>query len=123
MKYKHIDAMLHNFGHSFTSLMNCVDGQYITDILPELARHSAKHEIDIDFSNGQISPPGEYPAVLHESISCWKDWLPRHIANHRLEPERLSEIHLRYRLVKMGHEIIVTAIDDRGKEHEVFVHA
>lgn len=123
MKYKHIDAMLHNFGHSFVSLMNYVDDQYILDVLPELARHSPGYEIDINFANGQVSPPGEYPAVLHKSISYWKDWLPKHIANHRLESERLSEIHVRYRLVKMRHEIIVSTTDDRGKEHKVFVHA
>ena len=40
MKYKHIDAVLHNFGHSFVSLMNYVDDEYILDVLPELARHS-----------------------------------------------------------------------------------
>lgn len=123
MKYKHIDAMLHNFGHSFVSLMNYVDDQYILDVLPELASRSPGYEIDINFANGNVSPPGEYPAVLHKSISYWKDWLPKHIANHRLEPERLSEIHVRYRLVKMGHEIIVSTSDNRGKEHKVFVHA
>ena len=123
MKYKHIDAMLHNFGHSFVSLMNYVDDQYVLDVLPELARNAPGYEIDINFSNGQVSPPGEYPALFHKSISYWKDWLPGHIANHGLDPERLSEIHVRYRLVKMGHEIIVSAIDDRNKEHKVFVHA
>lgn len=123
MKYKNIYAMLHNFGHSFVSLMNYVDDQYILNVLSELARHSPGCEIDINFSNGQVSPPGEYPEVLHKSISCWTDWLPKHIASHRLELGRLSEIHVRYRLVKMGYEIIVSTTDDRGKEHKVFVHA
>ncbi len=123
MKYKHINTMLHNFGHSFVSLMNYVDEQYILDVLPELARHSPSYEISINFSNGQVSPPGEYPAVLHKSISYWRDWLPKHVAHHQLEFERLSEIRVRYRLVKMGHEIIVSTTDDRGQEHKVFVHA
>lgn len=47
----------------------------------------------------------------------------KHIANHRLEPDRLSEVQVCYRLVKVGHEIIVPTTDDRGKEHKVFVHA
>lgn len=102
--------------------MNYVDDQYIIDLLPELAYQSPGYEIDINFGNGQISPTGDYPAVLHKSISYWKDWLPKHIANHRLEAQCLLEIHVRYRLVKMGHEIIVTTTDDRGKEHKVFVH-
>jgi len=101
--------------------MNYVDDRYILDVLPELARHSPGHEIDINFANGHVSPSGEYPAVLHKSISYWKDWLPKHIANHRLEPERLSEIRMRYRLIKKGCEIIVSTTDDRGKEHKLFV--
>ncbi|MEW9900967.1 hypothetical protein ABWL39_20295 [Chitinivorax sp. PXF-14] len=123
MKYKHIDAMLHNFGHSFVSLMNYVDDQYILDVLPELALHFPSYEIDINFANGQVSPAGEYPEVLLKSIAYWKDWLPKHITNQRLEAERLSDIRVRYRLTKMGHEIIVSTTDDRGKEHKVFVRA
>ena len=123
MKYKHIDAMLHNFAHSFVSLMNYVDDRYICDVLDELARHAPGHEIDINFANGQVSPAGEYPAVLHKSIAYWRDWLPKHIAKHQLEAGRLLDIHVRYRLVKLGHEIIVSATDDRGKEHKVFVHS
>ena len=66
-----------------------------------------------------VSSPSITRALSHN----WKDWLPKHIANHKLEPTRLSEIHVRYRLVKTGHEIIVSTTDDRGKEHKVFVHA
>lgn len=122
MKYKHIDGMLHNFGHSFVSLMNYIEGEYIVDVLPKLARHAPGYEIDINFGNGQVSPVGEYPEVLHKSILYWQNWLPHHIANHQLEPNRLSDIHVRYRLVKIGKEIIVSTTDDLGKEHKVFVH-
>jgi len=31
MKYKNIYSAIHNFGHSFTSLMNYVDGDYVID--------------------------------------------------------------------------------------------
>jgi len=123
MKYKHIDAMLHNFGHSFVSLMNYVDDEYILDVLPRLARKVAGHEIDINFANGEISPSGEYPVTFHKSVSYWREWLPKHMNHHRIEAQRLSDVHIRYRLVKMGHEIIVSVTDDRGKEHKVFVHA
>ncbi len=123
MKYKHIDAMLHNFGHSFVSLMNYVDDEYIIDILSELARQAPEHELDINFNNGQVLPPSNYPAKLHKSIVYWKEWLPKHMENHRVTLSALSEVHLRYRLVKDGQEVIVSARDDRGKDHKVFVHA
>ena len=40
MKYKHIDSVLRNFGHSFASLMNYVDDVYICDLLDAAARDS-----------------------------------------------------------------------------------
>jgi len=123
MKYKHIDAMLHNFGHSFFSMMNYVDDQYIIDVLPELARESENHEIDINFSSGQIIPKANYPEVLFKSMAYWNEWLPKHIANHGLEMERISNINFHFRLLQINYEIIVSATDDRGKEHKVFVNA
>ena len=103
--------------------MNYVEDEYIVDILPQLARNAPGYEIDINFANGQISPAGEYPPKFHKSISYWQDWLPKHMTKHKIDAARLSEIHLRYRLVKIGHEVIVSDTDDRGKEHKVFVHA
>lgn len=68
MKYKHINAMLHNFGHSFVSSMNYVDDEYIIDVLTELAFQVSGHELEINFSTGHISPFGEYPVRLYKSI-------------------------------------------------------
>jgi hypothetical protein len=115
MKYKHIDAMLHNFGHSFVSLMNYVDDQYVIDILEDLVRHSSGHEVEINFSSGRVLPPSEYPEAFDKSIFYAADWLPKHIANHGLDPGCLSEVRLRYRLTSEGREVIVSATDDRGK--------
>jgi hypothetical protein len=104
-------------------MMNYVDDQYIIDVLPELARESENHEIDINFSNGQISPKANYPEVLFKSIAYWNEWLPKHIANHGLEMKRISNINFSFRLLKINYEITVSATDDRGKEHKVFVNA
>jgi hypothetical protein len=122
MKYKHINAMLHNFGHSFISLMNYVDDEYIIDVLAELAFQIPEHELEINFSTGQILPAGEYPIKLYKSIAYWKEWLPKHMEHHRITPSALSEVHLRFRLVRVGREVIVTTSDDRGKNYKVFVH-
>ena len=122
MKYKHIDAMLHNFGHSFISLMNYVDDEYIIDVLAELTFQIPEHELEINFSTGQILPAGEYPIKLYKSIAYWKEWLPKHMKQHRITPSALSEVHPRFRLVRIGREVIVTTSDDRGKNYKVFVH-
>jgi len=123
MKYKLIDSMLHNFGHSFVSLMNYVDGEYICDLLESLARQSPGHEVQIDFLEGTISTQGEsIPERLSKSIRYWKDWLPKHMENHRVDGSCLRDVRFRYRLTREGREVIVEALDDRGKQHKVFVH-
>lgn len=60
MNCKHIDVMLHR--HSFVIHMNYVNDEDIIDVLPELASHVPEHTLDINFSNYQISPSGDYPA-------------------------------------------------------------
>ena len=60
MKYKRIYSAIHNFGHSFTSLMNYVDGDYVIDELVKI--HSQGYDIKIDWltrrirANEQASP-------------------------------------------------------------------
>lgn len=46
MKYKHIYSAIHNFGHSFTSLMNYVDDDYVIDELDKI--HAEGHDIEVD---------------------------------------------------------------------------
>jgi len=46
MKYKHVNAAIRNFGHSFTSLMNYVDGDYVMDELAKI--HSKGCDIEVD---------------------------------------------------------------------------
>jgi len=122
MKYKEIDAMLHNFGHSFVSLMNYVDDQYIADLLRSLAMSAANKEVSINFNDGSVLPELACPPELAKSISYWQAWLPKHMSNHRIDPQALSSVLLRYRLTNVGPEVIVESTDDRGKHHKIFVH-
>jgi len=56
MKYKHIPSALHNFGHSFVSLNNYVDGECITDVLRQTINATGEHEVRIDFGTGAVVP-------------------------------------------------------------------
>ena len=123
MKYKNIDAMLHNFGHSFVSLMNYVDGEYIIDELNAFAKLAPGYEICIDFSSGMVSPSVTHPERLRKSIGYWMDWLPKHMKSHNIDPSKLGPVTLRFRLTSFGIEIVAAATDDRGIHHEKFVRA
>ena len=121
MKYKNIDAMLHNFCHSFISLMNYVDNEYIVDDLDRLARLIPGHEIRIDFSSCQINPAFDYPERVHKSIQHWRDWLPKHLENHGIQPLSIGPVIIRFRLTRQGQEVIAETTDDRGICHKQFV--
>ena len=77
MKYKHIDSVLHNFGHSFVSPMNFVDDVFICDLLDAAARDSGRSEAQINFS-GEVAdrPEGSAPA-LKTSFEFSKVRLPK----------------------------------------------
>jgi hypothetical protein len=121
MKYKHIDSALHNFGHSFVSLMNYVDEKYICDLLDAAARDSVGSEVRINFSGEVADLPECSEPQLAKSFEYWKTWLPELLERQNVTPSSLSSIVLRYRLTRMGREILMEAVDDRGKHHKVLV--
>jgi hypothetical protein len=120
MKYKNIDSALHNFGQSFVSLANYLDGDYVVDDVYEAVRHPP-HELKINFSTGSAEPAGVCsPRVVH-SIALYRKELPEHLQKHGLEPSILKDVTLIHRLTRLGHETVMKAVDDRAKEHSVSV--
>jgi hypothetical protein len=128
MKYKNINSMLHNFGRSFCSLINYVDGEYMVDVVPKvLAR--IPDRLEINFPSGQIVPRVEIPDGLKKSIIFRSEWLPRHIQAHRIDYDKISEIKMEFRRSSAlsrtsiyGFECDVCCLDDRGKHHRVRVN-
>lgn len=121
VKYKHIDSALHNFGHSFVSLMNYVDDLYVCDLMQAMAWDLPENELRIDFSVGSSSLPPASPPQLHKSVDYWQAWLPKLLESQKVSPASLGSVVLRYRLTRKGPEVIVEATDDRGAAHKVFV--
>ena len=123
MKYRHLPSALHNFGHSFVSLMNYVDDRYVVDVLEEIARDEPDHEVEINFTSGQTAPMrvGENDTVA-KSIRYWQEWLPKLLASQAVDPAAVDQVRVRLRLTRVGREVIVEAADDRGKQHKVFVN-
>lgn len=130
MKYKNINSMLHNFGHSFCSLMNYVDGEYIIDILPEVLKKTKEGYLEIQFPGGAIEPTIKIPDKLKRSIGHAGDWLPRHIEGHKLDPDKISNIRMtiqkpspsNWKSAIFGLICDVYCTDDRGKDHKVWVN-
>jgi hypothetical protein len=121
VKYKHIDSALHNFGHSFVSLMNYVDDEYVCDLMKAMAGDLPEKEVRIDFSAGVQSLPAGSPPQLVKSVEYWQAWLPKLLESQNVSPTGLGPVVLRYRLTRLGTEVIVESTDDRGFAHKVFV--
>lgn len=124
MKYKNINSALHNFGHSFVSLMNYVDDEYVGDLLLQLAKDDPSNSVTINFSSGVVLPPAASAnSRLRKSIEYWGDWLPKHLESQNVHSGSLSEITLMFRLTQKGTAVSVDALDDRGVHHSISVRS
>jgi hypothetical protein len=95
VQYKNIDSALHNFGHSFVSLMNYVDGAYVRDLLLRSAEADLGNSVTINFSSGAVFPSAaSADSRLRKSVEYWGGWLPRHLESQNVNHACLSEIAL-----------------------------
>lgn len=102
--------------------MNYVDDEYIVDILGKIARETKTHEVKINFSTGETEPVSAAEnQTISKSIKYWQEWLPELLKSQMVDPMAVNAVVVRYRMTKVGPEVIVEAQDDRGKEHKVFV--
>lgn len=101
--------------------MNYVEGEYIDDILAKFAREAPRNEIRINFADGSVEPAMPVTLKLSKSIEYWREWLPKLLESQGVSAAALGPVLIRYRLTRVGKEVIVEAADDRGVSHKVFV--
>ncbi len=121
MGYKRIPSAIHNFAHSFVSLMNYVDDQYIIDILPDVLRSIPDHRLKIQFPSGQLVPPGAYPASLLKSVGYYVQGYAGHMKREGVDPTILRETEIVIYGDLYGMHCRAEAEDDRGKHYRVEV--
>ena len=64
-RYKVLKSVAHNIGHSFVSMMNYADDDYVMGHLLRFARQTLRDTLTIDFVSGQAGPS----ELLQEPIS------------------------------------------------------
>lgn len=124
MKYKNINSMLHNFGHSFCSLMNFVDNQYIVDIIQAILADSVKKFVTIEFPSGKIEGISSIPEAFKKSILIHCRWLPQHAESHGVDIEKVLNLRMTiHRPSELSispcysFECEVSCIDDLGRKY------
>jgi hypothetical protein len=70
-RYKVLKSVAHNVGHSFTSLMNYADDDYVMGHILRFARRSGTDTLVLDFVRGQAGPPELLQAPISEVPSYY----------------------------------------------------
>lgn len=117
MKYKNIHSAIHNFGHSFTSLMNYVDDDYVIDELRKI--HGAGNDISVDWLTAQFEPASMETPRIRKSIGYWKDTLDKHLLSQNVDPARLTQLRFRW---PARQRKFMEAVDDRGQAYKIYVN-
>ncbi len=117
MKYKNIYSAIHNFGHSFTGLMNYVDSDYVIDELTKI--HCKGYDIEVDWFTCKFQPAQLASPRIQKSIGYWAGSLKKQLSSQNVEIERLKSLHLKW---PAGKRKYMVAVDDRGKKYKIFVN-
>jgi hypothetical protein len=120
VKYKRIGAALHNFGHSFMSGMNYVDGDHVLYEMHEATRDKP-HSVTINFSSGHVDPPLAGSERIARAVAIYQEWLPKQLASQQVDPGALRDVLLIHRRGRAGYETVMSAVDDRGTKHTIDV--
>ncbi|CZF78729.1 hypothetical protein GCE9029_01020 [Grimontia celer] len=113
MKYKNIKSAIHNFGYSYLSYENYVDGDFVFRELKAI--HAKGYDISIDWLSRTFEPRQFYSTRIEKSIGYWTDSLRQHLLNQNVSIESLTDLHLKWP-AKQGP--FIHALDDRNVEHK-----
>ncbi len=117
MKYKNIKSAIHNFGHSFVSLMNYVDEEYVIEEIGRI--HKQGYDIEINWLTREFKPVQFQSVRIKKSIGYWADSLKKHISSHNVDLENLFSLSL---IWPANQSKYMLAIDNKGTEHKIHIN-
>ena len=122
MKYKSIRAMAHNWSHSFMSANNYVEGGYVSDDIYKLARARCGKKVTINWIPTTSPDLLELSSRVRVCVLAYRATLAEHLRHHTIDASAIIELRTEiYVAENFQMHIRAFALDDRGKEHIVFV--
>ena len=82
-RYKVLKSVAHSFAHSFTSLMNYRDDDYVMGHLLSRAREVGEGTLLVDILSGQAAPTSLLTRPVAGSVEQYCEWFPQLVASHR----------------------------------------
>ena len=129
-RYKALRSVAHNLGHSYLSLMNYVQDDYIVEHLFRRARETGQTRIHIDVLRGTIDPPAFRIPVLTDSVERERAMFGRLVQSGGAALDMVSAVHMEIEfdlaarpsptvpgLVLAAYACTVEIVDDRGRRH------
>ena len=130
--HKPLKSVSHNFGHSFISLMNYINDDYLLGHLLKQARLTNINKLTVDILKNIAEPTELLNRQIKSSIEHWNIWFPTLVESSGstmdfvssaimtiefdLQQTRLYSGDAKYLESPFACEIVI--IDDRGKEYK-----
>ena len=130
--HKPLKSVSHNFGHSFISFMNYINGDYFLGHLLKQARQTNCNKLTVDVLTNAVEPIELLTDQIKQSIEHWNKWFPtlvessgssivfvrsaKVIIEFDLKQTRPYANNLEYLENPFICEVVI--IDDRGKEYK-----
>ena len=96
-RFKVLGSVAHNFGHSFTSLMNYRDDDYVMGHLVERCVQTGAPELSVDVLAGSAAPPELLHGPIGEAVGDYCRWFPKLLASHQSSLEYVSRVAMSVR--------------------------
>lgn len=130
--HKPLKSVSHNFGHSFISFMNYINGDYFLGHLLKQARQTNCNKLTVDVLTNAVEPIELLTDQIKQSIEHWNKWFStlvessgssivfvrsaKVIIEFDLKQTRPYANNLEYLENPFICEVVI--IDDRGKEYK-----
>jgi hypothetical protein len=128
-RYKVLKSVAHSFGHSFVSLMNYADDDYVMGHLLTQARATRNNRLMLDILSGRAAPEALLTPPIAASLGHYAAWFPDLVASHRTAlrfvhsaaMEIVFDLNVERQvrgtgLIESPFVCRVTITDDRGKD-------
>jgi hypothetical protein len=133
--HKALKSIAHNFGHSFTSLMNYHTDDYVLGHILKQARLTGYSRLSIDIKNKVAEPIDLINEKIRDSISRYLDWFPNLVKDSGASMDYVSKATMFItfdlsktmpcgsdsRILQNPYTCEVVIIDDREKEYKAIL--
>jgi hypothetical protein len=129
--HKTLKSIAHNFGHSFTSLMNYHTDDYVLGHILKQARLTGHSRLFIDIKNKLVEPNDLINDKIYDSVTRYLDWFPNFVKDSGASMDYISKATMSItfdlsktkpcgfdsKVLQNPYTCEIVILDDRNKEY------